>query len=156
MHPLPNEVVVRFMPNLLRWEGKSAGFFLFGTKYGMLVVTTERLLFLSTGQSGITGQFNVISDAFSGKNVSVRDIDLSALGNEGSLNVPLSEVESMTVHRRWDFASYISLRLRSHTGDVREFAFMSKVGLNRNSMLGIAEACGHAKMQQAARTGAAG
>lgn len=151
MHALPNENVVRFMPNLLCWDKPSAGFTLFGTKFGMLVVTTERLLYLSTGQGGITGQFNIVSDALSGKTLSVRDIDLSALANDGSLEVPLYAVEHLIVKRRWDFSTYMSLRFRGTAGDMRDYAFMSKVGLNRAAMLGLAEACGQAKVQQASR-----
>ena len=144
-----DEVVLYAQRDLFRWNGPKAGFFLFGTLLGTVVITSRRFLFLSTGQSGLTGQFDVLAS-----NVKMvfgqtpaSELNLEALANEGSIELPLHRVRSVEVKRRWDFASYLSVRANAEDGRDLAWAFMSKIGLNPEELRRVAQAFDTARAQ---------
>ncbi|MEM9195909.1 MAG: hypothetical protein AAGF12_42475, partial [Myxococcota bacterium] len=69
------EELLHHQPNLFRWRGKKAGFLLLGTVLGVLLVTSRRLLFLSSGKDGLVGQIDVFSET----KPTIDQLDLSAL-----------------------------------------------------------------------------
>ena len=56
---LDNEIVIDWEPHMMRYVGPRAKMLVFGTKYGMVVVTNRRFLFLSEGESGLWGRLGV-------------------------------------------------------------------------------------------------
>ncbi|MCP4924015.1 MAG: DUF4339 domain-containing protein, partial [bacterium] len=52
------EKVLCWEPYMMRSVGPAAKFFVFGTKWGNVAVTNRRFLFLSDGESGLTGQLS--------------------------------------------------------------------------------------------------
>jgi hypothetical protein len=102
----------------------------FGTKYGMVVVTNRRFLFLSEGESGFSGQFSR----------NVQEIDSQYLDSESSIDIPLGQIERIRVRRRWDFASYISIQGVDANMRKVSYAFMSKFGMNRSKIYELVNA----------------
>jgi hypothetical protein len=83
-----NEQIVAETDGLYCWKGPKMGMTLFSAKFGKLVLTDQRLLFLSAGRSG-AGRLAAGAaglPAFGGSRVSV------SLDQEGSLEVPLTAV----------------------------------------------------------------
>ena len=115
---------------MMRSIGPTANFFVFGTKYGSVVVTNRRFLFLSEGESGFSGQFSR----------NVQEIDAGYLDSKWSIDIPLGQIERIRVRRRWDFASYISIQ--GVDANMREvsYAFMSKFGMNRSKLYELVNA----------------
>jgi hypothetical protein len=134
------EVILQYQPNLFRWVGAKAGLSMFGTKLGTVVITSRRFLFVSSGRHGLEGQFDVLLGQ-----TRVDTVDLSALGHEGSIDLPLTRVRLLDVKRRWDLASYLSLRGVREDGSDLAFSFMSKLGLNRGDFVRLSEAFAKAK-----------
>ena len=95
-----NEIVIGWEPHMMRSVGPRAKMLVFGTKYGMVVVTNRRFLFLSEGESGFSGQFSR----------NVQEIDSQYLDSESSIDIPIGQIGRIRVRRRWDFASYMSIQ----------------------------------------------
>jgi hypothetical protein len=131
-----DETLLAIQTELFRWNAPVAGMTLFDTVVGTLAVTNQRVLFLSTGEHGLTGQFTVLGKLVTGERVD--HVDFAALANTGSIDLPLDRVRSLEVKRRWDFASYLTMLATSETGRPLGFAFMSKIGLNRSELERIA------------------
>ena len=74
---LDNEIVIGWEPHMMRSVGPRAKMLVFGTKYGMVVVTNRRFLFLSEGESGFSGQFSR----------NVQEIDSQYLDSESSIDI---------------------------------------------------------------------
>ncbi len=128
-----SDVIHRTFNQIYLWEKSKAGLSLVGTKIGQLLLTDERLIFLSTGTSGLTKQ--VVASLFLGTvggfvlgKTSTDELDLSALKNEGSFSIPLSSVKHCEAKRRLDFAMYLSLRFTDEDGTEKDHALMTKTG----------------------------
>ena len=85
-----NEIVICWEPHMMRSIGPRAKMLVFGTKYGMVVVTNRRFLFLSEGESGFSGQFTE----------NVQEIDIHYLDSEHSIDIPLDQIKGIRVRRR--------------------------------------------------------
>lgn len=112
------ERVLSVIDGLYCWEGRKIGATLFGSCVGQLRLTTQRVVFLSTGTNGIARAafFQAIGGA--GLQVTLGrtptgQLDMSALANRGSLNVPLQRIHRSWVARRWDLCSYLVLEMLS-------------------------------------------
>ena len=119
-----DEKVVCWEPHMMRSVGPTANMLVFGTKYGMVVVTNRRFLFLSEGESGLTGQFSE----------NVQEIDSEYLDAESSVDIALDQIKMIRVRRRWDFASYISIQGVDVNKNEVSYAFMTKFGLNPSKL----------------------
>ena len=125
-----NEIVIGWEPHMMRSVGPRAKMLIFVTKYGMVVVTNRRFLFLSKGESGFSGQFSR----------NVQEIDSQYLDSESSIDIPLGQIERVRVGRRWDFASYISIQGIDANMRKVSYAFMSKFGMNRSKLYELVNA----------------
>lgn len=77
--------------SILRWDGPKRKAGMWSAKFGNIVLTDRRLLFLSTGKSGVTAQ-GLLTGRITGT------VDLS---KKGSLEIPLENVVSASVETRW-------------------------------------------------------
>jgi hypothetical protein len=125
-----DEKVVWWEPHMMRSVGPRAKWFIFGTKWGKVVVTNRRFLFLSEGESGFSGQFSR----------NVQEIDSQYLDSESSIDIPIGQIERIRVRRRWDFASYISIQGVDANMRKVSYAFMSKFGMNRSKLYELVNA----------------
>lgn len=127
------EVVLKTLDSVYAWPKPKAGMSLTGAKVGQLMLTDQRLLFLSTGTSGLakalTAQLllGTVGSLVFGR-TKTSELDLSALENEGSFAVPLGNVEDIATKKRWDFAMYLTLRFRDDNGETQHRALMTKTG----------------------------
>ncbi len=119
------------------WRSEKPGMTLVGSYIGRLLLTEARLLFLSSGTSGI-GRAAVaaaiggpLAAATFGR-TKTDDLDLGALQNEGSLAIALPRVSSSKVKRRWDFSSYLTVTTDGSDGLPTAVAFMTKIGWNKS------------------------
>ncbi len=112
------ERVLNVINEMYCWEGRKIGATLFGSYVGQLQLTTRRVIFLSAGTSGIARAafFQAIGggalQATLGR-TRTDQLDMSALANPGSLDVPLQRIHRSWVARRWDFCSYLVLEMLS-------------------------------------------
>ena len=103
---------------------------------GKLVLTNRRLLFLSTGTSGVEKMLETglilgpIPGLILGR-TSTEEMDLSALNNEGSLSIELNQIKECIVDRRRDKAAYMSLKIDSFIGGLTSYSFMKKYGIRK-------------------------
>lgn len=99
---------------LYLWPAEKPGLSIRGSFVGRAVLTDERLLFLSMGAHEARDRalasilFGALGALLRGK--STNDLDLSALSNPGSLEVPLHRLDDPKAGRRWDFATYVTFR----------------------------------------------
>jgi hypothetical protein len=92
-----DEHVLLEQDKLFRWEGPKRKQTLFSAKLGRLMLTDQRLLFLSTGKNDVTaGRLlgGAISPIAGLRTSSTAGLDLSAADAAGGLNVPLSSIET--------------------------------------------------------------
>lgn len=87
---MDEEQVLRSV-SILRWDGPKRKAGMWTAKSGNIVLTDRRLLFLSTGKSGVTAQ-GLLTGRITGT------VDLS---KKGSLEIPLENVVSASVETRW-------------------------------------------------------
>jgi hypothetical protein len=83
-----NEQIIAQTDGLYCWKGPKMGMTLFSAKFGKLVLTDQRLLFLSAGKSG-AGRLAAGAaglPTFGGSTVSV------SLDQDGSLEMPLAAI----------------------------------------------------------------
>ncbi len=92
-----DEEIVMQQDKVFRWEGPKRKQTLLSAKLGRLVLTNQRLLFLSTGKNDVNAK-KLLGGAVTPLAVlhtsSTADLDLSALQAQGGLEVPLSAIES--------------------------------------------------------------
>lgn len=123
------EHVINQYDQLLKWNTPKRKQTVFGAKLGRLVLTDERLIFLSSGSNDLTigkiaaGASGLISVATSSSSTS--HLDLSALGNDGSLNLPLSDI--MDAEVKGKFFKTVSIRFFGD-GEKRHATFAPKTG----------------------------
>ena len=81
--------------------------FIFGSSLGVLALTDQRVLFLSSGKAGYGA---ALTQAMLGVLTpeALRTFD-AALTNPGSLAIPLDRVVQVAGHRRWDFGRYLRI-----------------------------------------------
>jgi hypothetical protein len=93
-----DEQVVLLSDQVFRWEGPKRKQTIFKAKLGRLVLTDQRLIFLSSGSNDLTVGKALASGATygaAGLRMSATDhLDLSALNAPGSLEVPVSDLLS--------------------------------------------------------------
>lgn len=118
------ETVVQFADGIYRHKGLKPKKHLFGAKLGRLVLTNKRLLFLSSGGSDVTQRL-VGGMAARGR---TETLDLSALQNEGSLSVPLQDLDHCEFVVK-KFSNFLSIRFRNAQGLAEAFAFMDQFAL---------------------------
>jgi len=130
------ETLLSAADDFFAWLRPKPGMSIFGAHVGRLLLSSRRLLFLSTGTSG-AGRA-ALTAAIGGPILSMTigrtrtdELDLGALQNEGSLAVPLLETTSLEVRRRWDLANYLTLVTTAAQDLPPAVAFMTKVGFNR-------------------------
>lgn len=112
------ERVLSVIDGIYCWEGRKPGATLFGSHVGQLQLTTRRVIFLSSGTNGIARALFFQALGGAGLHITLGrtptdQLDMSALANPGSLNVPLQRIHRSWVARRWDFCSYLVLEMLS-------------------------------------------
>ena len=125
-----DEKVLCWEPYMIRSRGPRAKWFIFGTKWGTVIVTDRRFLFLSDGKSGLIGQLSE----------NIQEIASEDLDTASSVDISLDQIKRIRVRKRWDFASYISIQ--GVDANMREvsYAFMSKFGMNRSKLYELVNA----------------
>ena len=99
---------------LQRFEKPVPPVFIFGSYLGSLVLTTRRLLFLSSGGSGAG---RVLAAKLLGVLTpdSLRQVT-ATLEEPGSLSVPHERLVACAGKRRWDFGRYLRVTYRADGG----------------------------------------
>ena len=128
------EVVLGTIDGLHVWDSPKPRTTLIGTFRGRLLLTNRRLMFLSIGSSGLAKAIGYTL-VLGGLGLVVgqtktEQLDLAALQNEGSLDLPLGDVASIATARRWDFSAYLTVQ----TTAGKEMSFMTKMGWNKGEL----------------------
>lgn len=115
---MEEERLLHVSRDLQRFDKPVAPVFIFGSWLGMLAVTDQRLLFLSSGGAGYT---QAIARAMLGLLTpeALRSFE-TALDNPGSLAIPLDRVVAAAGHRRWDFGRYLRIDYLDEDGTPRQ------------------------------------
>jgi len=134
------ETVVDAFDGLSMWRAAKPGMTLFGSHVGRVLLTTERILFLSSGTNGVAR--NALVSALGGPlagltlgQTKADELDLSALRNESSLSGRLEHIVNSRVARRWDFGSYLVVETTGTRSLPPAFSFMTRYGLSRGRLL---------------------
>lgn len=132
------ELMLAAIDSIYSWHAKRAGVTLFGSHLGRLLLTNRRLLFLSTGTSGMAQSlvYQLLGNlpALVWGVTRTDELDLRTLTNEGSLNLVLERIVSCRVKRRFDLSSYLSIDIHT-AGGTRPVSFMTRLGFNRKTFL---------------------
>jgi hypothetical protein len=104
-----DEHVLAVADGIYRWDGPKRKTTLLSGKLGRLVLTNRRLLFLSSGKHDVTVG-KVLAGARgnhlrAGRTDRTDGLDISALANEGSLDLPLEQVRSAELKGMFKFLS---------------------------------------------------
>jgi hypothetical protein len=139
------ETVLDTLDGMYSWPGPRAGMTIIGARLGRLLLTTERLVFLSSGTSGIARNVRIAMTAGAVwvpvlGSTGTDQLDLHALQNDGSMTVALQLIQSAAVRRRWDLSSYIVVRSVSVAGKRTATSFMSRYGFDRGALVSFMEA----------------
>ncbi len=115
------EAVLAECDQLLKWDAPKRKQTVFSAKLGRLVVTDERVLFLSTGSNDLTvGKAlasGFVSPVIGTLSSSTGHLDEGALANDGSLVVPLAAVTRVEVK-----GLFKALTIGYRTGEGERFA----------------------------------
>ena len=117
----PDEEHVAALNDYYLWRGARPGFTIIDAWHGRLLLTNRRLVFLSTGSNGILWPR------------STHKLDLTALGNRGSLSLRHENIDRTAIGRRIDFATYLFVQAES------SWSFMSRYGLDRKRLRAFQE-----------------
>jgi hypothetical protein len=133
---MEDETVINGGDDFYVWRASKPGATLIGTYIGRILLTDRRLLFVSSGTSGVgkAALATLIGGPIAGATIgrtSTAGLDETALDNEGSLSIPLARLKSTLVKRRWDFSSYLTIETSGAKGLPAVCAFMTKMGWNR-------------------------
>jgi hypothetical protein len=104
-----DEHVLAVADGIYRWDGPKRKTTLVSAKLGRLVLTNQRLLFLSSGRHDVT-LGKVLAGASGNLARGLRtdrtdDLDITALGNAGSLDLPLEQVRAVELKGLFKFLS---------------------------------------------------
>jgi hypothetical protein len=104
-----DEHVLAVADGIYRWDGPKRKTTLVSAKLGRLVLTNQRLLFLSSGRHDVT-LGKVLAGASGNLVRGLRtdrtdDLDITALGNAGSLDLPLEQVRTVELKGLFKFLS---------------------------------------------------
>ena len=109
MDATTEEHVIAVADGIYRWDGPKRKATLLSAKLGRLVLTSERLLFLSTGSHDVT-----IGKVLAGASGNVLrglrtdrtdDLDVGAVANPGGLDLPLGRLRSAELKGMFKFLS---------------------------------------------------
>ena len=100
---------------------------LFSAKLGRLVLTDQRLVFLSTGKSDAANLAAraAISPGLATRGGSTSALDESALSNDGSFSVPLAAITRCEAGKK----RALIVSYRDESGSEQSFAFGEKMGM---------------------------
>ncbi|HUJ11462.1 MAG TPA: hypothetical protein VL171_15715 [Verrucomicrobiae bacterium] len=138
------------------WNGQRARTLVTGSFLGALVVTTQRLLFISCGVSGISWRCKTLVRGFieGFPQVFVRvgwsrtkDLQPDHVRKEGSFEVPLQRILVCEAARRWDHSPYLRLSFLSEDGKTTGKVLMTEGGLDMQEIKDIEAAVAEAKKQ---------
>jgi hypothetical protein len=95
---MTDEAVVLQSDKVFKWDGPKRKQTLFKAKLGRLVLTDQRLVFLSTGKNDITvGKAmasGLVSPLIGLKTSSTAGLDMAAAEAEGGMSIPVSRLKS--------------------------------------------------------------
>ena len=101
---MSDEAIILSSDRVFKWDGPKRKQTLIKAKLGRLVLTDRRLVFLSTGKNDITAAKLVGAGLFGGSpdaSLKVSDtgaLDISALTNEGAIDVPVARLRGAELH----------------------------------------------------------
>lgn len=147
------EVVLDAIDGIYMWQAAKPGWTLFGSYVGRLMLTSERILFLSTGVTGVgrTLLFTAVGGPLAGLTfgrTSTEELDLTALREPSSLSGSLQFVTSARVRRRWDLSSYLTVETAGTRSLPPAAAFMTRYGRNGGGLLRFQQALDSARALQ--------
>jgi hypothetical protein len=122
-----DEHVVLEADRIYRWEGPKMKATLFSAKLGRLVLTDQRLMFLSTGKSDAANLAAraAINPMLATRGGSTAGLDDAALANDGSLSVPLAAITRCEAGKK----RALIVSYRDDAGAEQSFAFGEKMGM---------------------------
>jgi hypothetical protein len=133
---------------IYRWRGRTMGRTIFGTRLGTLLLTSHRLVFLSSGGNDAWSAIAWANLGFGPEPVanaatmaeSIKTVlgwvtqrfgppsapDFSRLDKDGSLNLPLTELTGFGVTTR-RFSQFLWVAHQSPTGQRQDYTFSNKL-----------------------------
>jgi hypothetical protein len=149
------ETVLDALDGLYLWRKPKPGMTLFGSYVGCVLVTSRRFLFLSTGG----GVGRALGLSFAGGvpvgltlgQIPAAQVDLSSLGNEGSVSGRLEYVTSARVERRWDLSNYLAVESAGGGGLPASCSVMTRFGRGRTRLLALHQTLESARAQAVVR-----
>lgn len=152
------EETIRFRVDAIRcWHEERARTIITGSFLGSLVLTTQRLVFISCGSNGIAGRFKALIRGFvegfpyayvRAGHARTKDLSLCDMSNEGSFQVPLERIAACEPTIRWDRSPYLKVRFHDEVGNTIHRSFMTEAGLDMQEVKDIEAAIGKAKAGQ--------
>lgn len=110
------EETIYFISDMYRcWNKRVPGMTKINSYLGTLIITRKRFLFLSSASNQILRKLpsEVLVKPFSGNleigKSSIKILDLSALKNQGSIELTLEQLKNHAGKRRWDFGAYLTI-----------------------------------------------
>jgi hypothetical protein len=120
--------VLGLADGVYRWEGPKRKQTLFKAKLGRLVLVTDRLYFLSLGKNAIgrhvLGEIVPVTSSLI-REAQTDDLDLTALDQPGSLEVPLNRLETFRLHGMF---KVMTITYRDESGREEASTFAPKDG----------------------------
>lgn len=143
-------VVLGVLDRIYAWRERRPGFTILGAHVGRLLLTSRRLLFLSTGSNGILQPFAYhllggLPAQIAFGETRTDELDTGALVNPGSLNLGLERIARAEVRRRIDVSSYLAIEIPRRDGSVRHVSFMTRHGLERRPLVAFRDALERAR-----------
>lgn len=122
---MEREEVLGILWNVTCWHREKPRNVTFGSTVGNLVLTGNRLMFLSTGEKDLSG--GVATDMMY-MDADAPDVDTlgeEALKNKDSVEIPLNRLESIELKRRlMGLSNWLSVKYRDENGTVRYLAIV--------------------------------
>lgn len=127
-----SDTVLKVTDGLHLWEKPKPGATIVGAYLGRLILTDSRLLFLSTGSSGAaraiaTGLLLGHAGRLVLGKTRTDELDLSALENVGSLDIPLGRITQHEVGGAWWSTPHLKIQYMDK-GGTREVCCLAKKG----------------------------
>ena len=144
------DVVLDVIDRMYSWHARKPGATILGAYVGRLLLTSHRLMFLSTGSNGVIRNlaFNFVGGLPAQLTFGQTDtefLDTSALVNPGSVNLELQRIARSQVCRRIDFANYLVVEIPRADGSSRFISFMTRLSLTRGKLLRFQESLERAR-----------